>query len=76
MLWLTDLLLSLAIVGLSSVLYTATIYGDTWGTVTDMATAFGAGFSGQVAIKWGLLPIYQSIRLRTTPSPAGLPASG
>lgn len=74
--WWTDWLLSLAIIGLSSVLYAATIYGDTWGTATDVATAFGAGFTGHVAIKWGLLPIYRSVRLGATPSAAGATATG
>jgi hypothetical protein len=67
---LTDSALSLAIALLSSTVYTATIYGDTWGSLTDLATAFGAGFTGQVAVKWGVLPIYQSIRLRATPTAA------
>ena len=70
-LWLTDWLTSLAILVLSSVVYTATVYNDTWGTVSDFATAFGAGFSGHAAIKWGLLPIYRSIRLRTVSLTSG-----
>jgi hypothetical protein len=68
-LWLFDWLTSLAIMVISSIVYTATAYTDTWGTVGDFATAFGAGFSGHVAIKWALLPIYRSIRLRAVDAP-------
>jgi hypothetical protein len=66
----TDALLSLVVVLLSSILYSATAYNATWGSLVDWATAFGAGFTGQVVIKWALLPIYRSVRLRATPTPA------
>ena len=61
---LLDLLVSVAVLLVTSILYAATIYGDAWGTVGDFGTAFGAGFLGQVTIKWAVLPIYRSIRLR------------
>lgn len=62
----TDLLLSSVIVVLSAILYSATAYDATWGSLVDWVTAFGAGFTGQVTIKWALLPIYRSVRLRAT----------
>lgn len=61
---LLDLLLSAATLLITSILYAATVYTDTWGTVADFGTAFGAGFLGQVTVKWALLPIYRSIRVR------------
>jgi hypothetical protein len=66
LLWLrlTDLFVSGAIVLVISVAYTATLYNEDWGTVTDYATAFGAGFLGHVTVNWALLPIYRSVRLR------------
>jgi hypothetical protein len=62
----TDLLLSSIVVVLSSIVYSATVYNATWGSLLDWATAFGAGFTGQVVTKWALLPIYRSVRLRAT----------
>jgi len=59
-----DLLLSFATLVIASIVYVGTIYTDTWGSAADFATAFGAGFLGQVTVKWALLPISQSIRLR------------
>lgn len=67
-----DAFLTLVILVVSSVLYSATLYTDTWGKPSDWATAFGAGFFGQVSIKWALLPLYRSIRLgSSSPAPAG-----
>jgi hypothetical protein len=59
-----DLLLSFATLVIASIVYMGTIYTDTWGSAADFATAFGAGFLGQVTVKWALLPISQSVRLR------------
>jgi hypothetical protein len=67
---LLDLLMSVAILLVTSVIYAATVYNPTWGSPADWGTAFAAGFGGQVAIKWALLPIYRSLRLRA-PSAAG-----
>jgi hypothetical protein len=61
---LLDLLMSAAILLATSLLYAVGIYGSSWGSVADWGTAFGAGFGGQVAVKWALLPIYRSLRLR------------
>jgi hypothetical protein len=72
-----DGVLSLAILLVSSLLYVGTVYNDTWGKPSDLATAFGAGFLGHLAIKWALLPIFRSIRLRAaaTPPAADEPAA-
>jgi hypothetical protein len=72
---LTDMFVSAAIVLLTCVVYSATIYNSDWGTVADFISAFGAGFAGRVTVSWGLLPIYQSIRLRTRSAP-GANATG
>jgi hypothetical protein len=61
---LVDGLMSIAILVVTSVLYAVTIYGPTWGSISDWATAFGAGFTGHVVVKWALLPIYRSLRVR------------
>jgi hypothetical protein len=61
---LLDLLMSVLILLATSVIYAATVYSPTWGSPADWGTAFAAGFSGQVVIKWALLPIYRSLRLR------------
>ncbi|MGB0096341.1 MAG: hypothetical protein WBP81_27860 [Solirubrobacteraceae bacterium] len=50
-------------------MYSATVYTTTWGTIADFATAFTAGFAGQVTVKWGVLPIFRSIRYH--PAAAG-----
>jgi hypothetical protein len=71
---LSDLLVSGAIVLVSSIVYTATLYNKDWGTVADCVAAFGAGFVGHVTVNWGLLPIYRSIRLRANPATGGNPA--
>jgi hypothetical protein len=61
---LLDLMLSFAILLAISLLYAVGIYGPSWGSIADWASAFGAGFLGQVTVKWALLPIYQSLRPR------------
>lgn len=68
---LLDLLMSAAILLATSLLYAVTIYGPAWGSIADWASAFGAGFAGQVTVKWALLPIYRSLRLRTPSVTAG-----
>lgn len=62
---LSDVLLSLIVLLITSLVYTATVYSDTWGSWTDWATAFGAGFLGKLVIQWTLLPVYRSLRIRT-----------
>ncbi|HEY6780875.1 MAG TPA: hypothetical protein VI111_07975, partial [Thermoleophilaceae bacterium] len=66
---LVDSALSLVILLLTSLVYALTVYDDTWGSADDLATAFIAGFAGQVTVKWALLPIYRSVRLRAAGSP-------
>lgn len=65
-----DFAVSLVILIISSLVYAATVYDDTWGTPADWVTAFGAGIIGQLTIRWALLPIYRSIRMRTSAPPA------
>jgi hypothetical protein len=62
---LVDLMLSFAILVATAVLYAVTVYGPSWGSAADWASAFGAGFLGQVTVQWALLPMYRSMRLRT-----------
>lgn len=60
----TDLLMTAMIPIVTVVAYMLPLYTGTWGTWQDWLTAFAAGFLGQVAIKWALMPIFQSRRLR------------
>lgn len=60
----TDIFVTLAVVVVTSLAYTATIYNNEWGTFDDFATALGAGFIGHVTLNWGLLPIFRSVVLR------------
>jgi hypothetical protein len=78
-LFLVDFLLSVAVVVLTSTAYAVTVYDSTWGSPADWATAFAAGFTGQVAVKWAALPLYRSLRIRAkkdqaAAQPAGQPA--
>jgi hypothetical protein len=50
--------------------YTLLIYDDTWGTETDFASAFTAGFLTETLVNWAVLPAFRSIRSRSTPSPS------
>lgn len=68
-----DTVTSLAIVLVVTLLYSPTVYSDTWGTLADIATAFAAGFSGQVVVKWGLLPAYRSLMLGASQKSRGEP---
>jgi hypothetical protein len=54
----------------ASIAYGAAEYSDTWGTCQDMATAFLAGVLGKAAVNWAALPIFQSIRLRSSKAEA------
>ena len=74
-----DLVVSLITVVVMSVVYALTVYDDTWGSLADLATAFTAGVAGNLVIKWAVLPIYRSVRLRTpvpAPAPAAIPVVG
>jgi hypothetical protein len=42
--------------------YTLTIWDETWGTITDYATAFTAGFLTETVVNWAILPAFQSYR--------------
>jgi len=60
----TDWLWTLAILAVASAAYAATTYSDTWGGWVAFASAFVAGAIGKIAVNWGALPVFQSIRLR------------
>jgi hypothetical protein len=70
---LTDLLVTLGVVVVTSLAYTATIYNNEWGTFDDWVGAIGAGFIGRITLNWGLLPIFRSvvIRVKAGEAPAG-----
>jgi hypothetical protein len=57
----------------ASVVYAVTVYGETWGSTTDLATALAAGFAGKVTVDLATLPIFQSRRVLP---PAKAPAGG
>ncbi|HWH93364.1 MAG TPA: hypothetical protein VNT03_05840 [Baekduia sp.] len=60
-----DFGMSAAIAVATLVGYMLPLYTGTWGSWQDWLTAFVAGFGGQAAIKWALLPVFQSQRIRT-----------
>jgi hypothetical protein len=61
---LTDIALSFGVVLATALIYSATVYDDTWGSLADLATAFGAGLLGKVTVQWTLLPIFRSVRMK------------
>jgi hypothetical protein len=67
----TDLIWSFVIVVIASAAYLPHFYNDSWGTLGDYATAFIAGFLGNLAINWALLPIFTSISIRARKPPGG-----
>jgi hypothetical protein len=44
--------------------YALTIYSDTWGSVTDFASAFTAGFLTETLVNWAAMPAFGSHRNR------------
>jgi hypothetical protein len=71
-----DLFWSLLVAGAASAAYIVPKYGDTWGTTTDLIGAVVAGLIGNVAIDWVALPIFQSLRVRSsTPAAPSTPAA-
>lgn len=48
----------------AAIAYALTIWDETWGTVTDYATAFTAGFLTDTVVNWAILPAFQSYRAR------------
>jgi hypothetical protein len=60
--WLMTLFLGLV----AALVYTLTIYDDTWGTATDYLSAILAGLATKVIADWTFLPLFQSLR----PQPA------
>jgi hypothetical protein len=63
---LPDFTWSMVSLILACLVYALASYGDTWGTDKDLANAFLAGVLGTVAVKWAALPIFQSIRVRSS----------
>jgi hypothetical protein len=45
--------------------YALTIYSDTWGSVTDFASAFTAGFLTETIVNWAVMPAFHSNRNRS-----------
>jgi hypothetical protein len=56
--------LTLGIAAAAAVVYVSTIYDDTWGSLVQFLTAFGAGFGSRVVVDWAVLPAFASLRLR------------
>ena len=48
----------------AAVAYALAIYSDTWGSVTDFASAFTAGFLTETLVNWASLPAFASQRNR------------
>ena len=48
--------------------YALTVYSDTWGSVTDFASAFTVGFLTETVVNWAVLPAFRSIRNRALPA--------
>jgi hypothetical protein len=67
----TDIIWSFVIVVIASAAYLPHFYNDSWGTLGDYATAFIAGFLGNLAINWALLPVFTSISIRARKPPGG-----
>jgi hypothetical protein len=59
-----DILVTVGVIAITALAYTATIYNNEWGSFDDAVGAFGAGFIGRVTLNWGLLPIFRSVVLR------------
>jgi hypothetical protein len=55
----------------AAVAYALVIYSDTWGSVTDVASAFTTGFLTETVVNWAVMPAFRSNRSRkpTTPNP-------
>ena len=49
----------------AAVAYALTIYSDTWGSVTDFASAFTAGFLTETVVNWAVMPAFRSHRNRS-----------
>jgi hypothetical protein len=67
----TDIIWSFVIVVIACAAYLPHFYNASWGTLGDYATAFIAGFLGNLAINWALLPIFTSISIRARKPPGG-----
>jgi len=59
----------------AAVAYALTIYSDTWGSVTDFASAFTAGFLTETIVNWAVMPAFRSLRNRSETQPP-LPSPG
>lgn len=74
-----DLGLFLLTAAVTLLVYTLTLWNDTWGSFSDYVTAFAAGLLGQVAVgqvalNWSLFPSLRSYRLSTPKSAEAAPA--
>jgi len=52
----------------AAVAYALTIYSDTWGSVTDFASAFTVGFLTETVVNWAAMPAFRSHRNRSSAS--------
>lgn len=60
----SDVLWTMATAVVVVVAYALTVYGDTWGSMTDALKAFTTGFVSMSVVNWAALPAFQSIRSR------------
>lgn len=58
----------------ASVAYALVVYSDTWGSVTDFASAFTTGFLTETVVNWAVLPAFRSSRNRRRTKPAEQPS--
>lgn len=57
-----DLEIAALILLITGLIYLPAVYGDTWGSASDWASAFGAGLAGQAVVGWGILPVFRWLR--------------
>ena len=53
----------------AAVAYALVIYSDTWGSVTDFASAFTAGFLTETLVNWAVMPAFRTNRNRARAAP-------
>jgi hypothetical protein len=73
---LRSLLWTLARALVAAAAYALIIYSDTWGSITNFASAFTAGFLTETIVNWAVLPAFRSVRQRRAAPPgAVIPSS-
>ena len=66
-----DLFWTLVALALACIAYSLITYNDTWGSASDLASAFLAGLLGHITVNWAALPAFQSLRLRASKADSG-----